>query len=178
VHGPDGEQALGSPHPYGTRVIIRAHAEQFFDPTDAPTARRVLGLYLGERYRQARQEMAAMSPRGRALMEQVLDDAQRHEVSARLLRAVEANREALAAVSPAGQLAGLTVPTFLIHGREDPVIPYVETLWLARELPARARREVLVTPVLGHMDLSDRLPPGEYLRVVRFVAAILDEAGD
>jgi pimeloyl-ACP methyl ester carboxylesterase len=157
-------------------VIIRAHAEQFFDAADAPTARRALGLYLGERYRRARQEMAAMSPPGRALMEQVLDDTQRQEVSARLLRAVQANRDALAAVSPAGKLTGLTVPTFLIHGREDPVIPYVETLWLGRELPARARREVLVTPVLGHMDLSERLPPGEYVRVVRFVAEILEEA--
>jgi pimeloyl-ACP methyl ester carboxylesterase len=178
VRGPEGERAPGSPHPYGTRVIIRAHAGAFFDPADADVARHVLGLYLGERYRQAREEMAAMSPAGRALMEQVLDDAQRPEVSARLLRAVEANREALSAVSPAGKLAGLEVPTFLLHGRGDPVIPFVETLWLERELPARARREVLITPVLGHTDFSEKLPLVEYVRVVRFVAGILDAAGD
>jgi pimeloyl-ACP methyl ester carboxylesterase len=178
VRGPDGEPVAGKAHPYGARVITYAHAERFFNATDLPHARAALRLHLSERYRDARKRMKQLSPAGRARMDLVLDASRHAELGTLLLEAVADNRAALAAVSPAGKLAELAVPTYLIHGTEDPVIPSIETAWLARELPARARRQVLITPVLGHADLSTSLPAIAYVRIVRFMAAVLAAAQD
>lgn len=178
VHGPNGEPAAGKAHPYGARVITYAHAERFFDATDLPHARAALRLYLSERYREARRRMERLTPAGRARMELVLDATRHAELGTLLLDAVARERAALAAVSPAGKLGELDVATYLIHGTADPVIPSIETAWLAQELPARARREVLITPVLGHADLSSSLPASAYARIVRFMARVLAEADD
>jgi len=58
----------------------------------------------------------------------------------------------------------------------DSVIPSLETEYLAREVPADVLRRALVTPVLGHADLSEKLPWRDYLDLVRWTAAVLDTA--
>ena len=84
-------------------------------------------------------------------------------------------RPVTAAVSPHGRLGALTVPTFLLHGAGDVVVPAAETRWLAREVPAAALREVLVSPAVVHVELGavSRL---DELRLVHFLAGILTEA--
>lgn len=84
----------------------------------------------------------------------------------------------LARVSPQGRLTALRVPTFLLHGADDPVVPAIETRYLAREVPAPVLRRVLVTPVLRHAEAAGAPSLVERWRLVRFVAALLDEAAD
>jgi pimeloyl-ACP methyl ester carboxylesterase len=102
-----------------------------------------------------------------------------HAIAAPLLAEL-AKPEALpvtAAVSPHGRLHGLTTPTFLLHGAGDVVVPAAETLWLAREVPPAALRDVLVSPAVVHVELGavSRL---DELRLVRFLAGVLAAADD
>lgn len=175
VRGPDGSSAHVPAHPYGARVIIRAHVGELFAESDRELAHRVLGLWLSEQYARARKQAKGLSAEGAALMAVILDDRQHATMGDRMMEGVARNAERLASVSPKGNLAALRVPTYLVHGRDDPVIPSIATQWLAREVPSQSLRGALITPVLSHMDLSTRPSLGEHARVIRLVARMLDE---
>src|SRR5260370_42154931 len=61
-------------------------------------------------------------------------------------------------LSPHGMLHTMTTPVYLLHGEADNIIPAAETLWMASELPGTALQEVLVSPVLSHLDLGGAKP--------------------
>lgn len=53
-------------------------------------------------------------------------------------------------MDPSGQLEGLAGPVILLHGRHDTLVPFSETLRLARLLPSAARPHVTITRLFGH----------------------------
>ena len=81
-------------------------------------------------------------------------------------------------------LSRLKARLLLVHGRNDNLIPYPETLALAQAAPQGKARVWLIGRLLGHVDLS----PGRVLswqfvsqalpdiwRMLRAVAALLGE---
>lgn len=62
----------------------------------------------------------------------------------------------LAFVAPWGfDPAGIGVPTVLLHGSADPVVPPAHSAWLAERCP---RAELRVTPEDGHVSVLDAVP--------------------
>jgi pimeloyl-ACP methyl ester carboxylesterase len=70
----------------------------------------------------------------------------------------EACRRMEPLLDPAEELTHVDLPTRLIHGRGDRLIPFTEGLRLDRGLPARARRGVTVTGLFNHT--ADASPAG------------------
>jgi dienelactone hydrolase len=76
----------------------------------------------------------------------------------RLLQALPGpTRALLDALSPGRALAGLRAPLFLVHGRQDPAVPFTETLRLqaaarAAGLPVRAA----IVGAVGHVEAGPR----------------------
>lgn len=63
-------------------------------------------------------------------------------------------------LDPSGRLGGLAARgtrVVLIHGRQDTLIPFSETLRLATLLPADTRRMVTITALLGHAKAAEGL---------------------
>lgn len=176
VRGPSGERARVTPHPYGARVLLREHLDRFFSPQDLPLARAALDTYLQDRHAQARAQAKHLSPAGRDTLRVLLDNHRDPELGRMLLEASTAARAELAQASPRGQLAQLAVPAFLVHGQDDPIIPSLETLWLARELPAHVPRRVVVTPLLRHAERGKPPTLRETWELIDFMAAILRAA--
>ena len=176
VRGPNGQAPSVSAHPYGARIIVRAHAERFFGPTDVEQAQHALGLWLSGRHREARHAATALSPPGHALMTRLFDERRLPEIKDLFLRAVEGAAAELAEVSPRGKLAGLRTPVFLVHGSDDPVIPSLETRWLAQEVPQHALRRAVVSPALRHTELSAEPNTADHWQLVDLVAAMLAAA--
>jgi len=173
---PDGGVDHLKPHDYGPAVLVYAHAEDFFAPAELPAARESLAAWLHEDEPGARAAAARLTGAARQLVVALLD-RDVHAVAAPLLAELERPeaRPVTAAVSPHGRLHGLTVPTFLLHGAGDVVVPAAETRWLAREVPSAALRDVLVSPALVHVELGavSRL---DELRLVRFLGGVLAAA--
>ena len=71
----------------------------------------------------------------------------------------------------------MTTPVYLLHGQADNIIPAAETLWMAKELPRATLREVLVSPVLSHVNLDEAKPqlPDQW-RLVHFFALVMRAA--
>ena len=97
-------------------------------------------------------------------------------VRPQILRAIQADHSELAALSPHGQIANVRIPVFILHGADDNVIPPAESLWLERDVPHSALREVLITTAFSHVDPKKQ--PGFYeeLRLVHFLGAVLRAA--
>ena len=70
----------------------------------------------------------------------------------------EACRRTEPLLDPADELTRVDLPTQLIHGRGDRLIPYTEGLRLHRSLPQHARRGVTVTGLFDHT--ADAAPVG------------------
>jgi pimeloyl-ACP methyl ester carboxylesterase len=74
----------------------------------------------------------------------------------------EACRRTERLLDPADDLTRVVLPTRLIHGRGDRLIPFTEGLRLDRGLPERARRGVTVTGLFNHT--ADAAPAGLFER--------------
>ena len=84
-------------------------------------------------------------------------------------------RRELAALNPARyDLSQLKARLILLHGRSDGMIPYTESVSLARALPAEQVRLFLIDG-LAHVDL--RPEPQDIPQLVEAVEALLSERG-
>jgi pimeloyl-ACP methyl ester carboxylesterase len=179
VRGPEGESVGVKPHPYGARVMLREHLARFFDPVDLAKARDVLDVYLADQHREARRRAAQLSPRGRDTMRVLLDADAGAQLAEMLKTAAQIAQHELAAASPSQQLADLSVPVFLVHGSDDPIVPSIESRWLERELPVGLRRELVISTSLRHAELNEQATAADLIdkwTLVRFMAAVLREA--
>ena len=173
IERPDGTIERLQAHEYGPLVLAYSHAEEFFAPQDVAPARDALRLWLWEEPDAAKAQMAKLSPAARATIEELLEH-KTEAIAQRLLEATDRDRAEMAAVSPHGKLGGLTVPVFLLAGTGDNVIPATETLWLAREAPAKVLCAVLISPAIVHVEVNQKPTLAEQWALAHFMAQILD----
>jgi pimeloyl-ACP methyl ester carboxylesterase len=103
------------------------------------------------------------------------------EAGRALARALaHAGRRAHPELEPRQRLAALRVPTILVHGRADDLIPFTETLRLAALLPEGLPRRITITQVVGHTKTTEAarlwnpaVLGGELWRFARTMAAIV-----
>ncbi|MGA3212650.1 MAG: alpha/beta hydrolase [Terriglobales bacterium] len=171
---PDGTIEALPPHEYGMLVLVYSHVDEFFSSADVPHAREVLRLQLWEQPDAAKPQLTRLSPAGRRRMERLLEHRQDVWLPD-LLAMISHHGADMDRLSPHGHLSALRVPVFLLHGSDDSVIPASESLWLAREVPAPYLREVLVSPLLTHVEVASKPSLRDQAALIHFVAEILRE---
>ncbi|HKW91527.1 MAG TPA: prolyl oligopeptidase family serine peptidase [Methylomirabilota bacterium] len=78
----------------------------------------------------------------------------------------QSTRDLLDALSPVRTIGGLRAPLFLIHGRQDPAVPFTESLRLADAARAAGRPvRVAIVGALAHVEPSWRSGVGDLLRL-------------
>src|SRR5262249_10885208 len=82
----------------------------------------------------------------------------------------------LMAASPHGRISNIAVPVFLLHGEGDPIIPSIETRYLAREVPKRWLRAAIITPLLRHAEFPEPPSLRKAYELVHFVKGIYENA--
>jgi pimeloyl-ACP methyl ester carboxylesterase len=175
IETPSGKIFHLQAHEYGPLIAAYDYPQEFFSSQDIPAARATLKYLLWEDVPRAKAEAARLSPKGRELMELLF--AHRIDVLAPvILRGIRKYKDEFATVSPSGNLAGLRAPVYLLHGAGDTVIPWTESEWLARDLPAGRLRKILISPVLSHLDLSGSPSLWDRLKLVHFISELLRDA--
>ena len=121
-------------HDYGLVVLLYGAVDHFAPEADRATLRDALRASLHQDAEGARRRATALATdEGRRLWRLV--EAQRLQELAPAFEAIVRERgDELARLSPAGRLAGIGVPVYVVHGAGDSVIPPAETEWAAREL--------------------------------------------
>ncbi len=175
---PDGSVERLTPHEYGALVVEYEHLEEFVAPADVAPVRAVLRAHLDEDPQAEAAAMAGLTPAQQTKARQMMDS--RSPVTLQELAQVEKTRAAeMAALSPQGKLAQLTVTVYLLHGAEDNIVPAAESLWLARQIPRKMLRALLISPMVSHVGTDGERSPGimEEWRLVHFLAQVMEAAG-
>jgi dienelactone hydrolase len=170
---PDGTIEQLPPHEYGPLVLEYENLQDFVPAADLEPLRAVLRAHLYEDVTAEDAARARLTPAQLAEAKQLFDT--RSAATHHLLEAsTPRHREEMAAVSPHDRLAHLTTPVFLLAGEGDNIIPSAETLWLETELPRKALKASLISPVLSHLDLDGTGPTFfDQLRLIHFFALVL-----
>jgi pimeloyl-ACP methyl ester carboxylesterase len=172
---PDGSVQQLHAHDYGPLVLVYSHVEGFFPAADAPLAREALRYWLWEEFDTARTRARQLGPESRARME-ALFDHKVETIKPELLAEIDRQKGYFPSVSPAGRLALVRAPIFLLHGAGDTVIPASETEWLAHDAPPAWLAEALVSQAISHVELEGEPSLGDRLRLVHFIAGVLGRA--
>lgn len=78
----------------------------------------------------------------------------------------EGTRRMLEALSPGRVVSGLRAPLFLIHGRQDPAVPFTESLRLGAAARAAGRPvRVAIVGAVGHVEAGGRADIADLLRL-------------
>ena len=142
-------------------------------------AARVSRFFLGEAARGPAGEQARVEPHPysqKALFLALFGESHkgpvRPEERARALRGLEARAGELARASPSACPEPVRVPVYLVHGTEDRVVPYTETLWNARQLAQQTEVAQLISPAIVHAEYA---PPSlwQRLQLVEFIVGAL-----
>jgi dienelactone hydrolase len=175
VEGPEGEAPAADPHLYGMALFVYARLGELFAPADRDPAARALRPLLVEDIAGAEAALPDLSEAGRHTLEALMGRRDRTELERRVRERLEVAAPELRDVSPAGKLASVECPVYLLHGAGDTVIPATETRWLAHEIPAPCLKAAVVSPFLGHADREPEAGWSERLRLVHLMARVLAE---
>jgi len=174
---PDGTTLEMTAHEYGPLILIYSHIEDFFPAADVNTVHDVLQQLLWEKADESRKLAAQLSPASRRKME-LLYEGHVQALAGEMTQSIARHRQDMAPVSPHGRLGALHVPVFLLHGSEDNIIPPSELLWLEQDVPRADLKAALISPVISHVSMNTKPPFSENLRLVRFMAGMLELADE
>ena len=177
IERPDGTTLHMAAHEYGALVLIYSHLNDFFPPADVPAAHEALRELLWEKVDESRKHAALLSPASRQKMELLYD----HHVEAlagEIREAIARHRAEMAPVSPHGNLGTLHVPSLLLHGAADNVIPSSELLWLQHDVPPAALKSALISTAISHVAMEGEPSISDKWKLVHFMAQILELTED
>lgn len=172
VQTPTGERHLHA-HDYGLLVYFYAHAELFVAGGQLLAFRDALRQTLHSGRDAGARAAMRLEGSTRALFDAIARN-DKATLAPRVLATIPALRGQMAALSPAGHVAGLQgVPVFLLHGAADDVIPPTEAEDNARELARYTTVHALISPNIKHVTLQGLPTLRERWRIVHTVALIL-----
>jgi alpha-beta hydrolase superfamily lysophospholipase len=140
-----------TPDAYGKWVYALSHAQSLRRASDRATLAEVARARLADPDADTGQLVARLGPEGRAVYDFIVNrDPERvPELIGRLPGNV---RSEIAALDLAGRdLSGLEAELILVHGLDDNIIPYGESVALARSIPPKQARLYLLQG-LHHVD--------------------------
>jgi dienelactone hydrolase len=173
---PDGTMERLKPHEYGPLVLEYEHLEDFVPAEDEDAIQPVLREHLYENSSAEKLAEAKLNQQQRAETAELLD-SNSSMTKAKLAASDIKHAQEMEELSPYRGLRTMTTPVYLLHGEADNIIPAAETQWMASELPQSSLQEVLVSPVLSHVDLDEAKPKAwDQWRLVHFFALVMHAA--
>jgi hypothetical protein len=180
----DGELRHAQPSDYGRLVFAKSVQGQLRDPTDRATLEAIVEARMRDPTTDVSSLAARLGPEGQSVYRLLTNaDADRAlELIAGLPDETVAMIDALTLADK--DLRDLPAHLILVHGKSDPLIPYSESIALARAAAPSRSRVIVVNHVLGHVDLNfsrllslqfwtQQLP--DAVRLLRAVAMLMDE---
>jgi pimeloyl-ACP methyl ester carboxylesterase len=179
-------EGIQPPHDYGVTVVVLNVAERLVPSDQVDGLRDLTRRFLwassleGDHESRAAQELASIRE----------DAGKMPEPSATLLRhVIDRDVEQLGsqvrahigdfgndpALSPS-RSARPTAPVFLLHGREDNVIPAIESQYLADHLHGGPHVKLLVTDLLSHAKTDGPKRIVEVVKLIEFLRQVLAQS--
>lgn len=148
----EGEWHYLRPNRYGKWVFVLGNAERFADPIDRAAFRHMAEAKLKATRVAIGKPTYRLTPEGQSLLD--LLDNRKPEVAAALIARLPAFiRAELDALNLANKdLSKLHARLILLHGTDDAIIPYTESMALAAAVP-RGHSELFLIDGLAHVNV-------------------------
>jgi dienelactone hydrolase len=174
------------PHDYGVAVVLLNVADHLVPPEQVAPLRDAVRRFLWASYLDDRVDKAEAARQFAALRElaphlaepsaSLLDDVNRRDV-------VHLGPQLLPYIRPYAADPNLSpsrspdpaVPVFLLHGRDDTVIPASESQHLADRLGGRRRVHLLVTTLISHAEVDQPAHVIDVLKLSGFWGDLLTQ---
>lgn len=170
---PDAAWELGQPNTAGAWQFAASNADRLSDPADREALAALARRRLGDVGHPLDDAVATLGPEGQAVVA-LLENRNPEAVPDLVAALPQVLRTDLHALSPAHRdLSSLDVRVYLVHGRNDPVIPAGESRRLADAIGRGAR--LFLVDQLDHVNLDDELGLRDRLTLLRAGMALLDE---
>lgn len=141
----------GDPNDYGKWVFVRTNAPRLSDSGDRALLTAIAERKQADLSAPIDDLTAKLGPQGRAVMA-LLNNKDPDQVPALIAALPPAIRDEIAAMNLATHdLADLHAQLFLIHGRNDRIVPWTESAALARAAP---QADMILLDNLAHADLK------------------------
>ena len=154
-------QRRGQPHPYALGVFTRSNLDLLERPVDRRALRRYADYLLGQGVGEDEPIIGGLAPDAQAFYD-LLQNKDPQRVASLLQKLPPRIRSELDGIDPSAQdLSRLQARVLLLHGRSDNLIPYTESLALARSLPPHLA-QLFIIDGLAHVDFRAKaqdLPP-------------------
>ena len=149
----EGKWHYLAPDPYGKWVFVLSNFDRLSDPHDRHTLRTMVWRKLDDPQARIDDLRSQLTTEGRAVMN-LLDNREPARTPALLARLPVTIRTVLEALNLARHdLSKLRAQLILLHGVEDNIIPYTESLALAAAAPA-GQSKVFIIDGLSHVDVN------------------------
>jgi len=169
---PDRSWQHAAPNDWGKWLFVRSNAERVDDPADRERLRRIAERRMANPAAEIGDLAARLGPDGRAVYE-LVSNGDPARVPVLIGRLPTAIRDELRRLDFNGRdFRAIAGPVFLIHGRDDAVIPFSESVKLAEALGPRA--DLTILDHFAHVDAGD-IGVADSLRLWDAAIHILEE---
>ena len=180
----NGKLRYAEPSDYGRLVFAKSVQDQLRDPTDRATFEAMVEARLKDATADLSSLAGRLGPEGQSIYRLLTnaDPARTPALIDNLPDETVAMIDALTLTDK--DLRDLAARLILVHGKSDPLIPYTESIALARAAAPLQSRVIIVNHVLGHVDLRfSRLLSAQFwtqevpdaFRVLRAMALLMRE---
>ncbi len=165
---------VGRPHGLAKWRFVAVNANRLDDPSD----RAIFAVIAARRGANPAAEIgslaAGLGPGGRALLA-LLENADPDAVPGLIDALPPSIRSAFEALSPSRRdLTALEARLILIHGRDDPAVPFTESIALAAAVPP-GLADLYLIDGLDHVDFRAELGLSDQLTLLEAAQAVLAE---
>ena len=139
------------PNAYGKWVFVRTNADRVNDGRDRTTLMAIAGRKINDLAADVADLVAILGPEGRTVWN-LIANADPERVPDLVAALPESIRADIDGLNPARRdLRALKARLILVHGRDDPIVPWTESLALARAVPDA---DLWLLDRLPHVDLG------------------------
>lgn len=168
----EGRRRYMEPNSYGKWIFVQSNIARLSDPRDRSVFQRLAEMKLADLDAPVGDLPDRLTPEGRSLYD-FIQNRDPDRAQGLLDRLPETIRREIRLLDPARHdLSGLRTRFILVHGYDDDIIPYTQSVALAENLPKGNARLYLVHG-LKHVDLEPRLI--DKLRLWRAIVLLLSE---
>jgi dienelactone hydrolase len=176
-------KGLPAPHDYGVAIVLLTVAEHLVPPEQLESLRNAVRRFLwasfldridkprAEREFAALRELARSLPEPAATLLRYVNDRDVAHLGPRLQPSIGFYVDQ-PALSPARSPTPLA-PVYLLHGRDDNVIPAAESRQLANRLRGHVPVRLLVTDLISHAEADQPAHVTDVLRLAHFWGDLL-----
>ena len=172
--GAEGDWRTGRPHGLAKWRFVAVNADQLEDPADRAAFTLIARRRVADPTAGIDDLAAGLGPDGIALLA-LLENRDPDSVPGLIAALPPALRSGFAALSPSRyDLTRLEARLILVHGRDDPAVPFTESIALAAAVPP-GQADLFLLDGLDHVDFRSELGFGDQLVLLDAAQAVLAE---